>query len=99
MQSPRSSIAKKGSPFLRNDLPPGRSTSSGVVGHLARACLTRILREESVTRGTEPCAKWPHGVLPEERRYIDIVAQGKTSTAAGCAGLGLVVANLTQYPG
>jgi len=63
------------------------------------ALLARILREESVTRGTEPCAKWPHGVFPEERRYICIVAQGKTSTAAGCAGLGLIVANLTQYPG
>jgi hypothetical protein len=27
------------------------------------------------------------------------VAQGKTSTAAECTGLGLIVANLTQYPG
>ena len=61
--------------------------------------LARILREESVTRGTEPCAKWPHGVLPEERRCRHIVAQGKTSTAAGCTGLGLVVAILTHYPG
>jgi hypothetical protein len=29
----------------------------------------------------------------------NIVAQGKTSTATGCAGLGLIVAILTQYPG
>ena len=64
-----------------------------------KAGLTRTLREDSVTRGTDPCAKWPHGVLPEERRYRHIVAQGKTSTAAGCTGLGLIVASLTQYPG
>jgi hypothetical protein len=63
------------------------------------AGLARILREESVTRGTEPCAKWPQVVLPEERRYLHIVAQGKMSTATRCAGLGLIVANLTQYPG
>jgi len=30
--------------------------------------------------------------------FDDIFAQGKTSTATGRVGLGLIVASLTQYP-
>jgi hypothetical protein len=54
--------------------------------------LTRMVREEGVTRGTELCAKWSQAVLPEERHSRYIVAQCETSTGAGCAGLDLAVA-------
>jgi hypothetical protein len=42
--------------------------------------LSRVLREEGVARGTEPCAKWPQVVLTVESRSGHLVAQGKTRT-------------------